>query len=208
MAGSIAWRRRSHRLCSLRSQEPPRSFVMISAPGPRETTCSPRCGEREANGSAGCRQLEGESRCHSAKKVILQIRYSTLKSRVLSNQRHRLSAVCAGKRCFGRDRCRRQRGVLSVSRCSWGGGSTPSRGGRARSGQGFELRARRRSRMSSTAPLPVDAPAASLHTSADRGDGADGSLQPAPFARPTTVSLVAVEPGPPAGAANSSRAGS
>ena len=117
--------------------------------------------------------------------------------RVLSDHRHRLAAVCDGERRLGRDRRRRQRGHrrhLAVH----GRRSTPSRAVVQSAGQGFRLKAQiDEGRVQPR--RPGAAPAAALHPGADHADGADGGVQPPPFAGPAAVPLAAAEPGPAAG---------
>ena len=87
-------------------------------------------------------------------------------------------------------------GIVGIS-LFMGGESTPSRAVVQSAGQGFRLTAQtikdefNRSR-------PGDAPAAALHPGADHADGADGGVQPPPFAGPAAVPLAAAEPGPAA----------
>ena len=91
-------------------------------------------------------------------------------------------------------------GIVGIS-LFMGGESTPSRAVVQSAGRGYRLKAQVIKDEFNRAPGA--APAAALHPGADHADGADGGVQPAPFARPAAVPLAAAEPRPAAAATSS-----
>ena len=77
-----------------------------------------------------------------------------------------------------------------------GGESTPSRA--VVQSAGTAIGSRQRAEKGIRSRRGAAASAAALHAGADRADGADRGVQPAPFAGAATVPLAALEPGPAA----------
>ena len=115
---------------------------------------------------------------------------------VLSDHRHRVASVRDGKRRLCRDRRgrqRRHRRHFAVH--GWRVDAEPCGGAERRPW----LSARVAGHQGGIQPCAGAAPAAALHAGADHADVANGRVQPAPFARSTTLPLASVEPGPPLG---------